>query len=802
MKTVYRYVLAFAALGVFGGLPYDAAAQHEHHGAPEGAVSAVLSGRVLGEDGTVLSGAVVQLFHMMGEMRHLMAGGLSDQDGRFVLRAEPGTYLAMIDYLGYVAHEVDVTVPSTGGSMSLGEVRLVLSPLALEEITVNAQRAPVRMIDATTVVDASVATSAGGSVGDLIRTVPGLEVSPDGQITMRGSPGVLVLVNGRRTPLEGPALLAFLRQMPATALDHIEAGTSASVREEAGGAAGIVNLVFRGSNAAVTDLRSFSASLATEDHYMGSAAFTGALGSAISWDGTYSFSSMRPGTEVGTERGSLIPGDPILSSRQDSDARAWHRLHSLYGGASALLTPSTTLSGRGSFSWMKGAFDNRTLFNDVLAAGPPASRTTESLLEHTIPSADGTLSFNWRGGAGGLTQLGAEASASSVDEEFVGDYEDGAGTTFLGTRMKSAHQEYRFRADGVFEGERGNLEFGWAFQLRSIDARYSSIGLGTTPRSDFNFEDEVQAGYVSASGKLGGADMRVGARLESEVTEVAWEETDRRTGLHVLPSVEARWPSSASGSWGYHISYGRRIVRPESGFLNPYSLGEDDMNSVVGNPNLRPEIIDQIEIGAQGGLGATTVNVTPFVRWTADPIRPLKAVTESGRSTTTLHNLSRTVAAGMDGSFRAPLGDRLTASVATSLYRLSTEGLSYDNAGLYASVRATVDVRVGPRTTFQIYGYGRTSEAIEQGKILPNATSEVALTHRWGANERGRLTLRVSDPFRSDDLAYRVREPAFVQESRRRESRPLATFFVSWTVGGTPREDAPDRSRENRRSIF
>jgi hypothetical protein len=731
-----------------------------------------------------------------------MVGGLSDSEGRFVLRAPPGTYLAKIDFIGYTAREVSVTVEASGGPLSLGDVRLPVSPLVLEGITVNAQRAPVRVVDATTVVDASVATSAGGSVGDLLRTVPGLEVSPEGQIVMRGSPGVLVLVNGRRTPLEGEALVAFLRQMPASSLDRIEAGTAASAREEGGGAAGIVNLVFRGNDAAVTNLRSFSGSLATEDHYLGSAALTGSLGSAVSWDATYSLSTMRPATEAETERRSLIADEAILSSDQDSNAKAWHRLHSLSGGAAALLTPSASVSARGSFSWMKGAFNNRTLFDDVLAVGAPASRTTVSLLEHTIPSAEGTLSFSWSGGPGGRTQLGAEASASSIQEEFVGDYDDVSGVTFLSTRMDSEHREYLLRADGVFRGDRARIEFGWALRQRFIDARYSSFGLEATPRSDFAFEDRVQAGYASAAGKLGSAELRAGARLESDVTTVGWGSMDRRSDLHLLPSVEARWPRGQERSWGYHVSYGRRITRPESGHLNPYSMGEDDMNSVVGNPSLRPEIIDQVEFGAEGSMGSATIQVAPFVRWTTDPIRPLKSVTESGRATTTLHNLARTVAAGMDGSFRLPLGDRMTASVATSLYRLSTEGLSYDNAGLCASVRATVDVRVSSRTTFQIYGYGRSSEAIEQGEILPNSTSELALTHRWGADQRGRLTVRVSDPFRSDDLAYRVREPAFVQDSRRRESRPLATLFVSWTIGGTPREEMPDRSREGRRTIF
>ncbi len=802
MKTLNRFALALVALGVLGGIPQRLSAQHEGHGAPESTIPSMVSGRVLGEDGAALPGAVIQLFHMMGEMRHLMAGGLSDGEGGFVLRAQPGTYTARIDFLGYTPREVEVTVPESGGAVSLGQLRLSLSLVALDELTVSARRAPVRVVDATTVVDASVATSAGGSVGDLLRTVPGLDISPEGQLVMRGSPGVLVLVNGRPTPLEGEALVAFLRQMPAASLDRIEAGTAASAREEGGGAAGIVNLVFRERDGAVTDMRSFSASLATEDHYMGSAALTGSLGSAVSWDATYSLSTMRPSTEVETERRSVLPGEAGVLSDQESDAKAWHRLHSLSGGVAGLLTPSTSMSARGSFSWMKGAFDNRTLFDDNPADGPSTSRTTESLLEHTIPSGEGTLSLSWSDGPEGRTELGVETSASSVEEEFVGDYEDASGLTFLTTRMNSTHDEFRVRADGAFKGEVGRLDFGWAMQLRSIDARYLTEGLETPPRSDFDFRDEVQAGYLSAAGTWGGAELRAGARLESDLTEVTWEESDRRRETHFLPSLEVRWPRGQERSWGYHLSYGRRMVRPESGALNPYSLGEDDMNSVVGNPSLRPEIVDQIEVGAEGALGGTTLQVTPFLRWTTDPIRPLKAVTESGRATTTLHNLSRTVAAGMDGSFRMPLGGRTTASLATSLYHLSTEGLSYENSGVYASVRATVDVRVGSRTSFQLYGYGRSSEAIEQGRILPNATSEMALTHRWGSGERGRLTVRISDPFRSDDLGYRVREPGFVQESRRRESRPLATLFVSWTVGGTPREDSPNRSGEERRSIF
>ena len=109
----------------------------------------------------------------------------------------------------------------------------------------GAERDAVQLRSGATIVDARASAAAGGSIADLLRTVPGVELDADGRISMRGSTSVLVLMNGRRIPLTGDALVAFLRQMPATALERVEAGTAASARQDADGAAGVVNLVFR-----------------------------------------------------------------------------------------------------------------------------------------------------------------------------------------------------------------------------------------------------------------------------------------------------------------------------------------------------------------------------------------------------------------------------------------------------------------------------------------------------------------------------------------------------------------------------
>jgi hypothetical protein len=69
----------------------------------------------------------------------------------------------------------------------------------------------------------------------------------------------------------------------------------------------------------------------------------------------------------------------------------------------------------------------------------------------------------------------------------------------------------------------------------------------------------------------------------------------------------------------------------------------------------------------------------------------------------------------------------------------------------------------------------------------------LALTQRL-AGGRGRVTLRLDDPFGSDRVAFRVADASFTEESRRRTTRPLLSLFASYAVGGAPREDAPVRA--------
>jgi hypothetical protein len=788
LRTHARAAAIAAACTALAAIHTPAAAQHEHHGVVAGGAQAVLTGRASCAEGTPSTGAVVRLFHGNGPGRHLMAASVADATGRFAVRTGAGTYTLEIGYPGHEPHRRQVTVANA--AVNVGSVRLRCGPLGLDTLAVRAERDAVQLRSGATVVDARASAAAGGSIADLLRTLPGVELDADGRIGMRGSTGVLVLMNGRRIPLAGDALAAFLRQMPATALERIEAGTAASARLDANGAAGLLNLVFRDDAARRTGMRSLAGSMATEDHYMGSAAATGNVGDVLSWDAMYSASGMRARTDSKTARWSLVPGDLPLQTDEDSRARAKHRLHSIMAGAAVTPAPNTSLALRGAYSRMEGAYRNSTAFVYTDAAGNTGTSATGSLLEHVIPSAELSAVASVDRGR---FRFASKARTSFVEEDFGGDYDDvGGGFRYMSTAMASRQREHVLRNDLGLRVADIDLDVGQESRFSTITAAHDATHFGATEAQSYRYETDVHAGYLAAHGSTRGVRAEAGLRVEADRTRIRMEAASERTAVRLFPSIRGEWTDARRGLV-YRLAYGRRINRPEAAMLNPYSMGEDDMNEIIGNPSLLPEVSDQVEFGMERPGSLLTLQLTPFLRWTRDPIRPLKAVTASGRSTTTLENLSRTRAGGADGSVRARLAGGAVATLVGSVAHVETTGDASSSSGVYTTARLTVDLRVAENTTVQLYAYRRSAQAIEQGEILPAFTSELALTQRLAAG-RGRVTLRLNDPLRGDRVEFRIAGATLTEESRRRTARPLLSLFASYAVGGAPREDAPVRA--------
>ena len=222
------------------------------------------------------------------------------------------------------------------------------------------------------------------------------------------------------------------------------------------------------------------------------------------------------------------------------------------------------------------------------------------------------------------------------------------------------------------------------------------------------------------------------------------------------------------------------------------------MNAFIGNPELAAERAHQVEFSVVRHGSRLTWQLTPFARVIQQPIRPLKAVSASGQSTTTWHNLSQVKAGGTDISLNGRVSDRISGSVSSTIFFEHAAAPDIDRSGVFFHVRGSLEVQLAPQTSAQLYAYRRSAQTIEQGELDAVWNSDVAVTQRVGHEGRGALTLRLSDPFNSQRTAFRIGDQTFVQQSQRKVTSRMLSLSLAWSL---PQEQ-PDRPDEHAPRIF
>jgi iron complex outermembrane receptor protein len=113
----------------------------------------------------------------------------------------------------------------------------------MNEVVVQSKKPFIETkIDKTVVnVDAS-PSSAGATAMEILEKSPGVSVSSDGAISLRGKAGVIVMLDGKPTYMSSSDLANLLKNMPASSLDQVEIMTNPSARYDASGNSGVINI--------------------------------------------------------------------------------------------------------------------------------------------------------------------------------------------------------------------------------------------------------------------------------------------------------------------------------------------------------------------------------------------------------------------------------------------------------------------------------------------------------------------------------------------------------------------------------
>lgn len=182
----------------------------------------------------------------------IIGGGLSDETGGFNFELSPKPMYAIVEYISYSSEIIDpIPLPEGGNIVNLGEIILMPEGELLDDIEITAERSETTFsLDKRVFNVGKDLANRGGTAEDILDNVPSVTVDIDGNVSLRGSDGVRLLIDGRPSSLVGAGNSNGLRSLPSNMIEKVEVITNPSARYEAEGMAGIINIVLKKNESA------------------------------------------------------------------------------------------------------------------------------------------------------------------------------------------------------------------------------------------------------------------------------------------------------------------------------------------------------------------------------------------------------------------------------------------------------------------------------------------------------------------------------------------------------------------------
>ncbi len=601
--------------------------------------------------------ATVILFDPSGEKQ--IDGVVTDDEGKFRLtKVKTGKHRIQVSFLGYedkLVSEIETTPAKP--DIDLGTVFVLQGGVNLDEVTVTGEAAIFEnKIDKLVYNAEKDITNSGGDAADVLRKVPLLSVDLEGNVSLRGSQNIQVLVNGRPSTLFSTNLADALKTIPADQIKNVEVITTPTARYDGEGTAGIINIITKKKSAeGVTG--SINTSIGTRQNnataslnvVKGRFGVNGNASSFWSWKRNGSLEFYREDERAGGETNVLQQSGPNSSQVLGfngsvgafHDFNAYNNLSSSirfngFGnrregniiGSNGLLTSSniTTFDRLNENESLRSGFDWTTDFRRTFANQPEREFIAAFQVSGTISDQENTT---------------LQLSNNPLFENDVINNNDGLNL------------EYTGQVDYIHPFGKGNkLETGAKAVIRRIDSDYETLSrddpslpylIVPATTDDFAYEQDVWAGFLSFNLKLSekfGA--VVGARYEHTTIRGSFASNEiepfQNDYDNLLPSIIFNY--KLKGFSNLKLSYARRIQRPSLFFINPFVAINDPTNITFGNPNLDPELTDQYELAYNTFFKGISVNMAFFYRRTTDIIESFLVVNEElDRSETTYLNI-------------------------------------------------------------------------------------------------------------------------------------------------------------------
>ena len=188
--------------------------------------------------------ATVQLLKV--EDSSISKSTISGKKGKFIFEnIEGGNYILQCTFIGYSTISRLLNI-SNQQKINIGNIEIFSSTGNMNEVVVVAKKSLLNTsIDRKVYSVSQDIMAQSGTASDVLKNIPSIEVDIDGNVSLRGSTAVMILINGRPSPLMGKTRAEVLQQFPANSIERIEVITNPSARYKPDGTSGIINIVLK-----------------------------------------------------------------------------------------------------------------------------------------------------------------------------------------------------------------------------------------------------------------------------------------------------------------------------------------------------------------------------------------------------------------------------------------------------------------------------------------------------------------------------------------------------------------------------
>ncbi|MEZ5656366.1 MAG: TonB-dependent receptor [Sphingobium sp.] len=563
----------------------------------------------------------------------------------------PGSYILAVTTTGYERAVREIFVGETATALDIG--RIALAPTG-EQIVVTGERSDDVALapGANSFVIANNALAQSGSVLSAMKNLPGITVEREGQVLLRGSDKVAILIDGKPSALTGIGNQTSLDSIPSANIERIDIINNPSAKYGSRGSAGIINIVMRsertygwsghvGVKGGFGALGRRKTDLPTQ---LGSFDWTPKIapyfsltrngdGADYHLQGEVLIQRKLPNNEFTTR---FYDDGRVIVSQVPENRRQQHYI--LKGGTDQRLSDSDTLS-------INGVFD---LENHIDRAQVPFIETTTNTLtrywfwREKEQTGYASATINYRHDfpeAGHTISARVEYIRGWEDETYALNEVSPIRTGDDLTHIIAHENTLPVSVDYVRPMKNGRIEVGAKVQYRWIPVTYltepgfkSIIYPGLGDHS--NWKEKIFAGYVNLVRETRALTIEAGLRAEEtkvsytlDPANIYYPRNDSYSYFRLFPNV--RLTKTLGGRTDISLFYNRRVDRPGEPELRVFPKYDDPELLKVGNPYLRPQFTTAYELSLQQDWGTLNASLALYHRRIEDAFQRIYAIDQT-----------------------------------------------------------------------------------------------------------------------------------------------------------------------------